>query len=96
MFSEDKDKAREEFKKFNEQENKDSCLDDINEKVKLSDEEARTEILKVIDGIELAQIKSLSKDERDKVLQKVKKIQNVSQRQAARILGVSPNLIFKA
>ncbi|MGI6677818.1 MAG: REP-associated tyrosine transposase [Dehalobacterium sp.] len=97
MFSEEEAKAREEFKQFNVQENKDSCLDDINsKKVKLSDEEARPEILKVIDGLEIAQIKSLPKKERDQILHKVKKIENITQRQAARILGVSPNLIFKA
>ncbi len=96
VFSEDKNKAIVEFKKFNEQENKDNCLDIINEKEKLSDKEARMEILNVIDQIELAHVKSLPKKERDQILQRVKKIQKLSQRQAARILGVSPNLIFKA
>lgn len=97
MFSKDANEAREKFKQFNEQENNDNCLDDIiNEKVKLSDEEARLEILKVIDGIEIAQVKSFPKKERDQVLQKIKGIEKITQRQAARILGVSPNLIFKA
>ncbi|KJS19221.1 MAG: transposase [Clostridiaceae bacterium BRH_c20a] len=97
MFFEDESKAMEKFKQFNEQETNDSCLDDIiNEKVKLSDEEARLEVLKVIDGIEIAQVKSLPKKERDQILQKVKGIEKITQRQAARILGVSPNLIFKA
>ncbi|MEG6521527.1 REP-associated tyrosine transposase [Desulfotomaculum sp. 1211_IL3151] len=97
MFSKDANEAREKFKQFNEQESNDSCLDDIiNEKVKLSDEEARLEILKVIDGIEIAQVKSFPKKERDRVLQKIKGIEKITQRQAARILGVSPNLIFKA
>lgn len=85
------------FKQFNDQESNESCLDDIiKEKVKLSDEEARMEVLKLINGIKIAQIKSLPKKERDPILQKVKKIENITQRQAARILGVSPSLIFKA
>ena len=97
MFSEEEREARVMFKLFNEQEINDSCLDDItHEKVKLSDDEARLEVLKVISGIEIAQVKSLPKKERDPILKKVKKIENITQRQAARILGISPSLIFKA
>lgn len=53
------------FKQVNGQEINDSYLDDIfNEKVKLSDEEARLEILKLIDEIEIAQVISLQKNKR--------------------------------
>jgi len=97
MFSEDKNIAIERFKQFNELENDDNCLDDlVNERARLTDEEARQEILNLIGKIGIAQVKSLPKIERDKILQKVKKIKGITQRQAARILGVSPSLIFKA
>jgi len=97
MFSEDKNTAIERFKQFNELENDDSCLDDlVNERARLSDEEARQEILKQIGEIEIPQVKSLPKLERDELLQKIKSIEGITQRQAARILGVSPSLIFKA
>ena len=97
LLSQDKNSAIELFKEFNEQENNDKCLDYVaNERVSLSDEEARLEIINQIDGINIAQIKSLPKLKRDEILQKVKAIEGVTQRQAARILGVSPNLIFKA
>ncbi|MFZ7101228.1 MAG: REP-associated tyrosine transposase [Peptococcaceae bacterium] len=97
MFADVENTAMLRFREFNERENNDRCLDvGFNEKVQLSDEKVREEILKLITGVEIAQIKSLPKIERDKILQKVKKIEGITQRQAARILGVSPNLIFKA
>ncbi|NMB01025.1 MAG: transposase [Firmicutes bacterium] len=97
IFSENESEAIMKFKEFNEQENNDSCLDEYDDKkTKLSDEDARREILKVINNTEIAQVKSLPKKERDQILRKIKGIKGITQRQAARILGVSPNLIFKA
>jgi len=95
MFSEDKHKAIAKFKEFNEAENNDKCLDH-EVTPRMTDEEARQEIIKHIDKIEIAQVKGLPKTSRDEVLRKVKGIKGVTQRQAARILGVSASLIFKA
>jgi DNA-directed RNA polymerase specialized sigma24 family protein len=47
-------------------------------------------------GFNLAEIKSLPKEQRDEMLSRIKKIEGITQRQAARILGISPNLIFKS
>jgi putative transposase len=97
MFSPDITIARERFKEFNESRNDDTCLDDRwNEKRRLVDEEARQEIKNLLGGVEIAHVKSLPRLERNEVLRKVKEINGLSQRQAARILGVSPNLVFKA
>jgi putative transposase len=96
MFSTDSVVAKERFKEFNERKNNDNCLDDRCKKRRLSDEEARLEIKKSLGPIKIAQVKSLPKSKRNEVLRKVKGIDGLSQRQAARILGVSPNLIFKA
>lgn len=96
MFSSDNtNKAIAKFKNFNELVSNDVCLDD-ELRPRISDEEARQEIIKWIDGIEIAQVKSLPKVEREKIFRKVKEIGGVPQRQAARIFGVSPSLIFKA
>jgi len=46
--------------------------------------------------VNLADIKSLPKEQRDKMLLRIKRIEGITQRQAARILGISPNLIFKS
>lgn len=96
MFSSDnKHSTRVRFKEFNEAIFNDKCLDD-DIKIRISDEDARSEIIKHINGIELAQVKTLQKVKRYEIFRKVKAIEGVTQRQAARILGVSCNLIFKA
>lgn len=95
MLSEDITVARERFQMYNEKTNNDQCLEEYARK-RLTDEEAR-ELIKVLLGsIEIAHVKSLPRLQRNEILQKVKGIDGISQRQAARILGVSPNLVFKA
>lgn len=96
IFSDDLLVARERFEVFNERENNNKCLDFHPRKNKLSDDEARVEIKKVLGATEIAQVKSLPRWERNEVLRRVKGIKGCSQRQIARIFGVSPNLIHKA
>ena len=95
MFSRNDDKAVDWFKEFNEKKHTDVCLDDTG-MMRLTDEKAREEIKKLIAPVGIQEIKSLSKDQRNELLSKIKKIKGITHRQAARILGVSPNLIFKA
>jgi putative transposase len=51
--------AREQFKEFNERMNSDECLDDSVQDTRLSDDEARLEIKKLLGEMEIAQVKSL-------------------------------------
>jgi len=96
LFSDDQMVAKARFIEFNERTNDQQCLDEPeNYKRRLSDEEARLVIKDVLGGIEIAQVKSLPKLQRNEVFREVKKIKGLSQRQAARILGVSASLIFK-
>jgi putative transposase len=95
-FSDDITTAKERFKEFNERNHHDECLEDNVKKRRLSDVDARLEIKKLLDGMEIAHVKSLPKLQRNEVLQKIKGIDGLSQRQTARILGISPNLIYKA
>ena len=84
------------FKEFNEKINQDQCLDDhVNER-RFTDEEAREVIKRLLNGIELGQVKSLPRLNRNEILRKTKEIKGLSQRQTARILGVSRKLISKA
>lgn len=92
LLSEDEETAIKRFREFNEAENEDKCLDDIIA-TRLRDEEARLEIEKIVSGFNIAQIKSLPKNERDEIIKKLKCIEGVTQRQLARILGVSQTLI---
>ncbi|WP_237669713.1 transposase [Virgibacillus halodenitrificans] len=95
MFSDDKDMAIDRFKEFNEMTNYDTCLNDRMTR-RLTDEEAREKIRKILGTYEIAQVKSLPRLQRNELLRKVKKIDGLSQRQAARILGVSHILIHRA
>lgn len=96
MFSDDNILAIERFKEFNERVNQDQCLDDHMKERKLTDDEARGMIKELLNGIEIAQVKSLPRRQRNEILQRTKKIRGLSQRQTARILGVSRTLISKA
>jgi len=97
LLSENKKKAKKLFIEFNERESQDKCLEDTaEERLRLSDEEARMEISNKLQEINIAQVKGLPKKRRDEILRKIKTIDGLSQRQAARILGISPSLIFKA
>ncbi|SCZ05962.1 REP-associated tyrosine transposase [Alkaliphilus peptidifermentans] len=95
LFSEDLTTALRRFIEYNEEENRDSFLDDTDKK-DYSDEEARVEIGKMIAGYEIAQVKALSKAQRDEIVAKVKKIEGLTQRQISRILGISLSLVNRA
>ncbi|WRP06290.1 transposase [Rossellomorea aquimaris] len=94
MFSPHLSIAQTKFIEFNERKNDDQCLDE-NSVRRLTDDEARVEIIKCLGSYEIPQVKSLSSEERNTILRNVKGIHGLSQRQAARILGVSPSLVFK-
>jgi putative transposase len=96
LFSDNRTVANERFQKFNEEANEDRCLDETNQRRRLRDEEARLVIKELLGVMEIAQVKSLPKVKRNAVLREIKRIHGLSQRQAARILGISENLIFKA
>jgi putative transposase len=92
MISEKRETAIEQFILYNELENNDTCLDDI-QKARLTDIEALEEIRKIADGYEITEIKSLPKEKRELIFKAIKGIEGLSLRQAARILGVSHVLI---
>lgn len=97
IFSIDPQVAKQLFHDFNEKISTDVCLeDDCRENRRLTDDEARQLLIKKLGTIEITQVKTLPRLQRNELLRKVKRIDGLSQRQVARILGISPNLIFKA
>lgn len=97
FFSPDIQIAREKFRSYNEEPNDDKCLDEDVGQKRLTDDEARKKLRKILPaGLEITHVKSLPRKERNQILKKIKTLKGISQRQAARILGISPNLIFKA
>ncbi|SNX67166.1 REP element-mobilizing transposase RayT [Bacillus oleivorans] len=95
-FSVNPSVAKERFKEFNEMPDNDSYLEDKDTWRRMTDKEAGLKIKNSLGSIEIAQVKSLPKTERTRVLRKIKEINGLSLRQAARILGVSPSLINRA
>ncbi len=95
LFSEKKEKAIELFIEYSGQNNQDVCLEDI-KKVRLTDKEALVEIRKIARGYEVTEIKNLQIEVKKIVFRDIKKIEGLSLRQAARLLGVSHVLIHKA
>jgi hypothetical protein len=65
-------------------------------KIPIFDADARAKIAEYIGEDIIPNVKSLAKNERDEILKRVKMIEGITQRQAARILGISSSLIFKA
>lgn len=96
LVADDPSVTREKFKEFNERVNQDECLEYELPKRRLTDEEAREAINTVLQGLEIAQVKSLPGNERKIIFQKIKAIKGLSQRQTERILGISRKLISKA
>jgi Transposase and inactivated derivatives len=94
LFSADRIDSIKKFKEFNELINEDLCMDD-NTVVRLTDDEAKSEILKQIGNINIIEIKNLPKIQRDEIVMKAKDIEGLSQRQLSRILGISQTLISK-
>ena len=95
IISENREKAIRKLIEYNEQENEDKCLEEI-KRQRLTDKEAGAEIRKQTCGYDIAEIKSLPKEQRDEILKRIKEIKGLSLRQAARILGISHVLIFKS
>lgn len=96
-FADDDFTARAAFKVFSEALNTDQCLDiDQVQRTRLSDAELRKELVFLLKGPSIAQVKGLDKPARDDILRRAKAIDGASQRQLARVLGISPNLVYKA
>jgi len=95
MFDSDTDLARKLFIQFNEQESSDWFMDETRPG-RLSDEEAVKAIEQALEGYEISLIRNLPAAERNEILRRIKAIEGVSLRQAARIIGVSHVLIHRA
>lgn len=94
VFSKDKNTAISLLKKYMKETDRVECLD-ISESKRKTDAEVLREIMKLTNG-NIDRIHNMNKSERDKVLQAAKEIEGATHRQIARILGISPSLVFKA
>ncbi|WP_373665478.1 hypothetical protein SPSIL_021410 [Sporomusa silvacetica DSM 10669] len=91
IFSNDRTKAVELFKDYNNENNSDKCLD-YTEKVAVSDK-AVMDYLSEMGITSISQLQQLNKEQRDEVIRKAKKIEGITIRQLARITGFSKSVI---
>ncbi len=94
MIHEKRTEAIKGFREFMKQENEDKCLD---EQIKLrkTDGEVKAEIEAMMSGEPIGKLLGLEKAKRQEILKKIKRSEGVTQRQIARVTGISPNIVFK-
>ncbi|HEY8500916.1 MAG TPA: transposase [Clostridia bacterium] len=93
IFSADRVKAIELFKKHTEEESKDQCLE-VRETIRVSDEEVIAQMKQL--GIQtISQLQTLEKKKRNEIIRIIKRIEGVSIRQMARITGISKSVISR-
>ncbi|MDD2360137.1 MAG: hypothetical protein PHE66_06840 [Syntrophaceticus schinkii] len=56
----------------------------------------KAEIEAIMNGEPIEKLLELEKSKRQEILQKIKKSEGVTQRQIARVTGISQNIVFKA
>lgn len=95
FFNGDKEKALKSFIQFHEEENDDACLD-LEEKQKITDEEARDIIKKVCELQNASDIQKLDIHRRKAYLKELKKEYGLSVRQIERLTGVNRGIVLKA
>ena len=95
IFSNQCEKSKQSFKKFMEVLSSDNCLDDCVQ-LRLSDEDLLNEIVMLLAGRDVITLRQIGNQERDVMLGKMKAINGVTQRQIARVTGLSPSLVFRA
>lgn len=94
IFNTDKKLALDSFIKFTNKTNEDICLEVEDYKRKITDEE----LIKMIENelkIKPEMIKTKSKEKMKAILQDILNMEDVSARQLARVIGISPNAIWR-
>lgn len=93
LFSMDRPKAIDLFIKYMNENNEDNCLE-FEEFLKLTDAEVRNKLSDM--GVKnTSELQRYKKDERDKILIKLKNTKGITLRQLSRITGISKSLIGK-
>ena len=93
LFSDNKDKARELFVDYMNEDNDDDCLE-LEEYYKLRDQDVM-EIIYDMEVGSISELQKLNKAERDLILKRLKGTKGVTLRQISRITGISKSLIGK-
>lgn len=95
MFAETKSQAIEKFRKFNDEINEDKCLEESRAK-NLPDSEAIKIMTNLNNNQPISTLSTMSKFERDLLLQRFKETEGLSLRQIARITGLGYQIVNRA
>ena len=95
LFDQERDKAIEKFKRFNNAPNKEQCLDLPEKRTTLSDKEIRNLVLKKY-HLHLALFHNVASQMQAEVLKYLKGLEGSSLRQLSRLTGSTVNKIFRA
>ncbi len=91
MFSEDRRKAVELFKRYTKEKNSDVCLD-YEERLHVSDNQV-VEYLKGLGVVAISELQRLTREQRDAVIRQMKEHKGVTLRQLARVTRISKSVI---
>lgn len=95
LFAPERARAIRRFRDYMKTETQETCLD--NEvKPRKTDDEVKQEIETILDGTPVSALQSMEKTKRDELLRRIKAIEGATQRQIARVTGLSQNVVFKA
>ncbi len=91
LFSTDKVKSIELFRKYTNEENDGQCLE-YKEKINISDKEVM-DYFREWGVCNISELQRLEKEKRNDYIRKIKKIEGVTIRQIARVTGISKSMI---
>lgn len=94
MLSKNRKRALEQFERYMNELNKDKCLE-YNEKVRLTDSEART-LFAEFGIMNMSDLQKQEKGKRDKIIRTIKAMNGITIRQLSRITGISKSVIDRA
>lgn len=93
LFSQDRELAVKNFKKYMQQSNHDQCLED-RRRIRLADSDVMR-YLHHMGVANISEMQQMERDKRDAVLLKLKQLNGVSLRQLSRITGISKSVIHR-
>ena len=95
LFDNNEKIAKEQFKEFMLMEDEKEYLDYKNS-IRKTDAEVVDEIKNFLNGEAISVLQKMDRTERNEIIKRIKKIEGASERQIARVTGLTPNQIFKA
>ena len=95
LFDNNEKIAKEQFNAFMLMKDENEYLD-YKKSIRKTDAEVVDEIENFLNGKSISVLQNMDKIERNEIIKRIKKIEGASERQIARVTGLTPNQVFKA